>query len=191
MVNFPGQRRTQQKASGGQQVIQVARDYIAANSPASTLEHAATEVVWPVWVGSVPERATAFQHRNIEDQLRPGDETAALSQVLIGDGGVGKSQLAAHLTREMRDANDGLEVLVWVKASSPDQIITAYAETAERLHLPGTRLGGHRSGREGVPLLAGIHQTPVAGRPRRHHRPSRCRPVVARQRPGPRPGPGH
>ena len=63
-----------------------------------------------------------------------------MSQVLVGNGGVGKSQLAAALARELRDEERsegrGLDVLVWVKASEPDQIITTYAEAAERLHLP-------------------------------------------------------
>ncbi|MFB7764209.1 tetratricopeptide repeat protein [Streptomyces xiamenensis] len=100
----------------------------------------ATEIVWPVWVGGVPERATAFQHRDAEEQLRQDGEPAGLSQVIIGDGGVGKSQLAAHLTRQMRDAKDRLDVLLWA-TGSPDQIITAYAEAAERLHLPTATSG--------------------------------------------------
>ncbi|MFE0186933.1 tetratricopeptide repeat protein, partial [Streptomyces sp. NPDC058989] len=61
--------------------------------------------------------------------------------VLSGPGGVGKSQLAASLARELRDQERsdgaGLDVLVWVRATSPDQVISAYAEAAGRLHLPG------------------------------------------------------
>ncbi|MBM7088063.1 tetratricopeptide repeat protein [Streptomyces sp. S12] len=61
--------------------------------------------------------------------------------VLSGAGGVGKSQLAASLARELRDqerSNEaGLDVLVWVRATATDQIISAYAKAAERLHLPG------------------------------------------------------
>ncbi|MEV6696612.1 tetratricopeptide repeat protein [Streptomyces sp. NPDC051453] len=62
--------------------------------------------------------------------------------MLVGNGGVGKSQLAASLARELRDeersGERGLDVLVWVKATEPDQIITTYAEAAERLQLPGS-----------------------------------------------------
>ncbi|MFE1844421.1 tetratricopeptide repeat protein, partial [Streptomyces sp. NPDC059515] len=61
--------------------------------------------------------------------------------VLSGAGGVGKSQLAASLARELRDqersGEAGLDVLLWVRATATDQIISAYAKAAERLHLPG------------------------------------------------------
>ncbi|WP_437040184.1 tetratricopeptide repeat protein [Streptomyces sp. enrichment culture] len=61
--------------------------------------------------------------------------------VLSGPGGVGKSQLAASLARELRDQERsdkaGLDVLVWVRAAGIDQVISAYAEAAGRLQLPG------------------------------------------------------
>ncbi|MGJ5759908.1 tetratricopeptide repeat protein [Streptomyces galbus] len=61
--------------------------------------------------------------------------------VLSGLGGVGKSQLAAALARELRDqersGEAGLDVLVWVRATSIDQVVSAYAEAADRLQLPG------------------------------------------------------
>ncbi|WJY39529.1 tetratricopeptide repeat protein [Streptomyces sp. P9-2B-2] len=61
--------------------------------------------------------------------------------VLSGLGGVGKSQLAASLARELRDQERsdeaGLDVLVWVRATGTDQVISAYAEAAGRLHIPG------------------------------------------------------
>ncbi|MFJ3547525.1 tetratricopeptide repeat protein [Streptomyces sp. NPDC090114] len=59
--------------------------------------------------------------------------------VLSGPGGVGKSQLAASVARHLRDqelsVKGGLDVLVWVKATDPDQIISAYAEAAGQLML--------------------------------------------------------
>ncbi|MFJ5267115.1 tetratricopeptide repeat protein [Streptomyces sp. NPDC088358] len=61
--------------------------------------------------------------------------------VLSGPGGVGKSQLAASLARELRDqersGGAGLDVLVWVRATGTDQVISAYAEAAGQLHIPG------------------------------------------------------
>ncbi|MEU8644055.1 FxSxx-COOH system tetratricopeptide repeat protein [Streptomyces sp. NPDC048674] len=61
--------------------------------------------------------------------------------VLSGPGGVGKSQLAASLARELRDQERadgaGLDVLVWVRAAGTNQVISAYAEAAGQLHLPG------------------------------------------------------
>ncbi|MFF4888134.1 tetratricopeptide repeat protein, partial [Streptomyces nigra] len=54
---------------------------------------------------------------------------------------MGKSQLAASLARYLRDQEHtpsaGLDVLVWARATGPDQIITAYAEAAGQLHLSG------------------------------------------------------
>ncbi|MBT2369280.1 tetratricopeptide repeat protein, partial [Streptomyces sp. ISL-10] len=73
-------------------------------------------------------------------QARAEGGSVVLSQVLAGDGGVGKSQLAAALARELRDqarSEEGnLDLLVWANATEPDQIITAYADAAERLGLP-------------------------------------------------------
>ncbi|MEU0948048.1 FxSxx-COOH system tetratricopeptide repeat protein, partial [Streptomyces canus] len=98
-------------------------------------------VEWPVWVGNVPRLAAAFQPRTevrlkIEAARSRGSEV-----VLSGAGGVGKSQLAAALARDLRDqersGEAGLDVLVWVKAVDPDQVIAVYAEAAEQLQLPG------------------------------------------------------
>ncbi|WP_159100224.1 tetratricopeptide repeat protein [Streptomyces lunaelactis] len=72
---------------------------------------------------------------------RSGDSEVVLS----GPGGVGKSQLAASLARDLRDrersGEAGLDVLVWAKATDPDQVITVYAEAAEQLQLPGVSSG--------------------------------------------------
>ncbi|WP_381552879.1 tetratricopeptide repeat protein [Streptomyces eurythermus] len=98
-------------------------------------------VQWPVWVGDVPRLAAAFQPRTgirdrADEARREGRDV-----VLSGAGGVGKSQLAASLARQLRDqehtAGAGLDVLVWARATSLDQIVTAYAEAAGHLHLPG------------------------------------------------------
>ncbi|MFE6815626.1 tetratricopeptide repeat protein [Streptomyces sp. NPDC057677] len=111
----------------------------------------APEVSWPVWAGNVPKLAAAFQsravawaslHRSRSEQVA---DKSVLSQVLAGDGGVGKSQLAAALARELRDEDrgqdSGLDLLLWISAAEPDQIITAYAEAAERLRLTGSGSG--------------------------------------------------
>ncbi|MFF4227757.1 tetratricopeptide repeat protein [Streptomyces sp. NPDC001820] len=102
-------------------------------------------VQWPVWVGSVPRLAAAFQPRTEvrkkAEVARSGDSEVVLS----GPGGVGKSQLAASLARDLRDrersGEAGLDVLVWAKATDPDQVITVYAEAAEQLQLPGLSSG--------------------------------------------------
>jgi tetratricopeptide (TPR) repeat protein len=54
---------------------------------------------------------------------------------------VGKSQFAASLARQLRDGEPAqkatLDVLVWARATSPDQIVTAYAQAAEQLQISG------------------------------------------------------
>ncbi|MGY5051140.1 tetratricopeptide repeat protein, partial [Streptomyces sp. 900105755] len=98
-------------------------------------------VQWPVWVGDVPRLAAAFQPRTAIRDQADAARREGRDVVLSGAGGVGKSQLAASLARQLRDQEHttgaGLDVLVWARATSPDQIITAYAEAAGQLHLPG------------------------------------------------------
>ncbi|WP_344599441.1 tetratricopeptide repeat protein [Streptomyces glaucus] len=96
---------------------------------------------WPVWVGDVPRPAAAFQPRTQVRKKVKAARGEGRDVVLSGLGGVGKSQLAASLARELRDqersGEAGLDVLVWVRATSIDQVISAYAEAAGRLQLPG------------------------------------------------------
>ncbi|MEH0409126.1 FxSxx-COOH system tetratricopeptide repeat protein [Streptomyces scabiei] len=98
-------------------------------------------VEWPVWVGDVPRPAAAFQPRT-KARKQAGKARGGCSDVVLsGPGGVGKSQLAASLARELRDQElsdeAGLDVLVWVRATGTDQVISAYAEAAGRLRLAG------------------------------------------------------
>ncbi|WJE00877.1 tetratricopeptide repeat protein [Streptomyces antimycoticus] len=53
--------------------------------------------------------------------------TAALGQVLVGTGGVGKTQLAAEYARTALDSGE-VDVLVWISASSRQAIIAGYAQ---------------------------------------------------------------
>ncbi|MCS0639756.1 tetratricopeptide repeat protein, partial [Streptomyces sp. LP05-1] len=57
---------------------------------------------------------------------------------ISGPAGAGKTQLAAYLARSLRDQEisaGGLDLLIWVDASDSEQIVTAYAQAAERLDL--------------------------------------------------------
>ncbi|MCF2531894.1 tetratricopeptide repeat protein [Yinghuangia soli] len=129
-----GRRQVSQRGHAGRDLVQIAGDqhvYPAADPV----------VEWPVWVGEVPKLATAFQPRKrVSGQARKAYQ-AGRDVVLSGSGGVGKSQLAAFLARELRDQKrtkrTGLDVLVWAPAAGIDQVITAYAEAAAQLRLPG------------------------------------------------------
>ncbi|MEU8024702.1 tetratricopeptide repeat protein, partial [Micromonospora haikouensis] len=88
-----------------------------------------------VRVGRVPPAAVWWQNRRerlaVVKAARAG-RTAVLTQVLSGMGGVGKTQLAAWFTREVRDEVD---VLVWITAAGRDPIVAGYAEAAAELGL--------------------------------------------------------
>ncbi|MBM9509038.1 tetratricopeptide repeat protein [Actinacidiphila acididurans] len=143
MKEHPSQHRTRQSARTQGNITQITGD-VHVQPPAGE-----SGPQWPVWVGAVPKLAAAFQPRasarEAIAEARAEGGHVVLSQVLAGDGGVGKSQLAAALAREQSDqprsGDTGLDLLVWVNATEPDQIITAYADAAERLGLPGSASG--------------------------------------------------
>ncbi|MFC9916042.1 FxSxx-COOH system tetratricopeptide repeat protein [Streptomyces sp. NPDC127197] len=90
---------------------------------------------WPHQVGVIPSEARSFQHRGEADRLRVAVRsggTAVLSQVLTGMGGVGKTQLAADYARAAWD-DGGLDVLVWVTASSRAAVVSGYAQAGVEL----------------------------------------------------------
>ncbi|MEV4137520.1 NB-ARC domain-containing protein [Dactylosporangium sp. NPDC049742] len=82
-------------------------------------------LAWPLLVGRAPLRADAFQPR--------GALVAVSSPVLVGDGGTGKTQLAAALFEQARA--DGTDLAVWVTASSRTATLTGYADAAGALRL--------------------------------------------------------
>jgi hypothetical protein len=95
--------------------------------------HHPTPVDWPQQVGIAPMRAGSFQDRDITavlDQAVKDVQTAVVSQVLSGLGGVGKTQLAAEYARQAL-ATGLLELVVWVAASSRDSIVSSYAAASD------------------------------------------------------------
>lgn len=92
------------------------------------------EVVCRV-LGHVPFEADCYVKR---PELRARLETAAtggtalLSHVMTGMGGVGKTQLAAHYARTVRDTGQ-VDLVLWVTAASRTAVADAYAGAASRL----------------------------------------------------------
>lgn len=96
-------------------------------------------VNWPIRVGLVPEPTAYPQRRSLSDVLDEalsGFGAPTAHQVLSGESGVGKTQLAAHHTRFLRDhpvPNQRPEVLLWADAATRDGVVFAYAQAARRL----------------------------------------------------------
>ncbi|MER5473801.1 tetratricopeptide repeat protein [Streptomyces sp. NPDC002685] len=134
------------------------------NSQVTYIEHqyvtnSSVPVQWPVLVGTVPVPASAFQPRaglraevdrarglgesvvlasepdEPSPEQHPGTEERTQVQVMSGGGGVGKSQLAAAYARDA--LHDGTDVVVWTSASDVQQVVTAYAEAALHVQVPG------------------------------------------------------
>jgi tetratricopeptide (TPR) repeat protein len=87
-----------------------------------------------VQVGVIPRLAQCFQERSAVRILDAagGDGPVPRCQVLVGTGGVGKTQLAArHAAATLSSGT--VDVLVWVTATSPQAIVATYAEAAAQL----------------------------------------------------------
>ncbi|WNV83927.1 FxSxx-COOH system tetratricopeptide repeat protein [Umezawaea sp. Da 62-37] len=87
------------------------------------------------WVfGTPPPPVESFRHRRVADDLarRAGlrsrsNPTTARPLTLSGRSGVGKTQLAAEYARGLL-ASDGIDILMWVDASSRDAILSIFSQ---------------------------------------------------------------
>lgn len=83
--------------------------------------------------GDVPAVATAFQPRSqVQSEIRSARGAGGVTQVLIGGGGCGKSQLAASFVRDAQKRR-AVTLTVWVDANSRDSTLSQYAAVARRL----------------------------------------------------------
>ncbi|MEU8998414.1 FxSxx-COOH system tetratricopeptide repeat protein [Streptomyces caniferus] len=85
-------------------------------------------VTWPHQVGVLPRQAGCFQDRAAVEQLEQAVDRAGTA-VLTGMGGVGKTQLAAHHARQVW-AKGGVDLLLWISATTREAVISAYAQAA-------------------------------------------------------------
>ncbi|WP_395294037.1 NB-ARC domain-containing protein [Kitasatospora hibisci] len=87
---------------------------------------------WPHQVGVVPTVADAFQTRGLVAAIA---EAGAV--VLVGMGGIGKTQLAAHHAHaELHDGH--VDLLVWVTAVDRQAVRQTYAQASVELGLAPT-----------------------------------------------------
>lgn len=114
---------------------------------------AAAVTTWPVQVGRCPLRAEALQERAAVLSALAAAGNAA-TRVLAGDGGTGKTQCAVALFDQAR--RDGVDLAVWVDATSRTGVLTAYAEAFAAVHL-GAGTGDAQSDAQG--LLAWLAAT--------------------------------
>ncbi|MFD3556469.1 tetratricopeptide repeat protein [Streptomyces goshikiensis] len=82
---------------------------------------------WPHQLGVVPLEAHCFEPRFTLDLA-----SAEPTQILVGMGGVGKTQLAAHFARSVQ-CSRGNDLLVWVSAANRESIELAYAQGAREI----------------------------------------------------------
>jgi hypothetical protein len=110
----------------------------AIGSNPSVVQHyyqpTTASAVWPILVGRPPLSADAYQERlhlrSRIDQILDRGATTLVTSVLAGDGGTGKTQLAAAVYRSRVGAVD---FAIWVSATSRTAMVTAYAQAATRL----------------------------------------------------------
>ncbi|WP_431884424.1 tetratricopeptide repeat protein [Micromonospora wenchangensis] len=86
-------------------------------------------VKWPHQVGVVPAEAHCRQERAADRILETAvaSHGAVVCQVVVGLGGVGKTQLAAGLAHRLFGSGS-LDLLVWVSATSRSAVVTSYAQ---------------------------------------------------------------
>ncbi|MEX5635044.1 effector-associated domain EAD1-containing protein [Parafrankia sp. FMc2] len=87
----------------------------------------------PLVLGRIPQCPPCFQYRTDVYSQLSADENCGTVQVLTGMRGIGKTQIAAAYARSRID--DQWSTIVWINASTNDDIVAAFAELAAALYL--------------------------------------------------------
>lgn len=107
----------------------------AAFKPDSCTPRTTAAEQWPRRIGRVPIQADSYQQREV-DPFSSADRAAPV-HVLVGMGGVGKTQLAADYA-EQSWAQRRLDLLVWITADSRSAIVSGLARAAAEVgHMVG------------------------------------------------------
>ncbi|WP_405968813.1 tetratricopeptide repeat protein (plasmid) [Streptomyces sp. NBC_00015] len=117
-------------ALGDRSVAVGGNAWLVVTGDHNTIHAGPQPVGLPHLVGAVPRQASSFQHRAAElalSEKATDDEAPAFCQILIGGGGVGKTQIAARRARQVW-AQEQIDLLLWVSAGSRDAIVSAYAQ---------------------------------------------------------------
>ncbi len=130
---MPGSVTQTGTASGGAQVYQAGRDLTVQASPLVPR----VAPTWPVRFGVVPARAGFFQSRDLSAPLvsqREQGDTVVLggagllrTRILVGLGGVGKTQLAADHAHRVWTQRQ-VDLIAWIQAGSSHDVRLGYAE---------------------------------------------------------------
>jgi NB-ARC domain/Tetratricopeptide repeat len=115
---------------------------------------------WPVLSGRAPPQPAAFQRRSAIRRAirkhRGHGNTATTTHVLCGEGGAGKTQLAAAIFRDA--LKEGVDLAAWVTAASRTSILAAYHEIYIALN-PGADTASADGERIAERLLAWLAAT--------------------------------
>jgi hypothetical protein len=88
------------------------------------------------FVGRPPLRASAFQERAVARGVVAGlqEQRVFSCHVIVGDGGVGKTQIANAVFQAELDA--GIEIAVWITASSRTAVVSAFGQAHSAVGYP-------------------------------------------------------
>ena len=97
-----------------------------------------------IWSSEIPSRNRHFTGRGTElDRIRTslGDPAGRHVQVLVGMGGIGKTELATEYIHRNIDAYD---IIWWIRAEHHDRVREALVKLAQRLELRQGTVDGDR-----------------------------------------------